>query len=123
MRALRQLGTGSDRLTNAVRAYAATGDRRYYDEFQRELNVDRTRDAAVEQLAQIDLTGDERSLLAQAKRNSDQLVGLERRAFDAVERKDYPAAIALGLRRRVSQRQGVDHGRRSPSARGCSTCD
>src|SRR5262249_1060479 len=42
-----QLAGGSDRLTNAVRGYAATADRRYYDDFQRELTVDRTRDRAV----------------------------------------------------------------------------
>jgi hypothetical protein len=42
-----QLAGGSDRLTNAVRAYAATGDRRYYDLFQKELTLDRSRDEAV----------------------------------------------------------------------------
>ena len=93
--ALRQLGMGSDRLTTAVRAYAATGDRRDYDEFFRELNVDRTRDIAVEQLTQIELTPHERSLLTQAKQNSDRLVGLENRALEAAAKKDHAAALAL----------------------------
>ena len=35
-----QLARGSDNLTSAVRAYAATGDRRHYDAFLRELNED-----------------------------------------------------------------------------------
>src|SRR6476646_4693746 len=51
-----QLAAGSDRLTAAVRAYAATGDRRHYDAFQRELKVDRNRDSAVEALRQLGLT-------------------------------------------------------------------
>src|SRR5262245_17790159 len=54
-----QLAGGSDRLTAAVRAYATTGDRRYYDAFQKELKVDRNRDAAVEGLKQLDLTPEE----------------------------------------------------------------
>src|SRR6516162_8209400 len=51
-----QLAGGSDRLTAAVRAYAATGDRRYYEAFQKELTVDRNRDIAVEGLKTLDLT-------------------------------------------------------------------
>src|SRR5215510_15379669 len=51
-----QLAAGSDRLTAAVRAYAATGERRFYDAFERELNVDRTRDVAVEGLRQLGLS-------------------------------------------------------------------
>ena len=90
-----QLAAGSDRLTAAVRAYAATGDRRYYEEFQRELNLDRTRDTAVEGLRQLQLTPHEQTLLEQAKRTSDQLVTLENRAFDAVELGDLPTAIGL----------------------------
>src|SRR5687768_937179 len=93
--ALRQLAMGSDRLTTAVRAYAATGDRRDYDEFFRELNVDRTRDIAVQQLMQIELTSHERSLLTQAKQNSDGLVGLEYRALEAAAKKDHAVALAL----------------------------
>ena len=90
-----QLAAGSDRLTAAVRAYAATGDRRYLDEFRRELRVDRTRDKAVERLNQMGLTPQELSLLAEAKRNSDNLVSLENRAFDAASKKDFTTAIAL----------------------------
>ena len=45
-----QLAEGSDRLTGEVRAYAATGDRRHYEAFQKELTVDRTRDKAIQRL-------------------------------------------------------------------------
>ena len=90
-----QLAAGSDRLTAAVRAYASTGEQRYLDDFQRELNVDRTRDKAVERLTQIGLAPSELASLKEAKRNSDNLVSLENRAFEAAGRKDFTTAIAL----------------------------
>ena len=90
-----QLAMGSDRLTAAVRAYAATGDRRYYDDFQWELNLDRNRDKAVEGLKELGLTPAELSLLNTAKKNSDQLVSLENKAFASAEQKDFSTAIAL----------------------------
>src|SRR5215831_7157020 len=69
-----QLARGSDRLTTAVRAYAATGDSRHYSAFQRELNEDRNRDIAVEGLLQLRLTPEEEGLINVAKQNSDKLV-------------------------------------------------
>ena len=90
-----RLAEGSDRLTAAVRAYAATGDRRYLNDFDLELKVDRTRDKAIERLNQLGLNPSELSLLSEAKRNSDNLVQLENRAFGAAERKDFAAAVAL----------------------------
>src|SRR5262249_31143447 len=62
-----QLAAGSDRLTSAVRAYAATGERRFYDIFQRELTIDRSRDIAVEGLQQLGLKPGEWQLISNAK--------------------------------------------------------
>src|SRR3954468_3626073 len=90
-----QLATGSDRLTAAVRAYAATGDRRHYEAFQRELNLDRNRDTAVEGLRQLGLSLQENELLTRAKRNSDNLVRLETQAFAAVGSNDVARAIQI----------------------------
>jgi two-component system, sensor histidine kinase and response regulator len=90
-----QLAAGSDRLTAAVRAYASTGERRYLEDFERELKVERTRDKAVERLKELGLSPPELGLLEEAKKNSDNLVSLEDRAFEAAGRKDFPAAIAL----------------------------
>ena len=59
-----QLAYGSDRLTAAVRAYAATGDRRHYDAFQKELRVDRNRDLAVDGLQELGLDAAELELVA-----------------------------------------------------------
>src|SRR4051812_10329608 len=90
-----QLAAGSDRLTNSARAYAATGDRRFYDDFIHERDVDRSREKAIEQLHQIELTPREESLLAQAKRGSDSLVGIENQAFEAAGKGDTATAIGL----------------------------
>src|SRR6266481_7540336 len=90
-----QLAGGSDRLTSAVRAYAATGERRYYDAFERELTVDRTRDIAVEGLRQLGLLPSELQLIEKAKRNSDNLVHLENQAFAAVSSNNVPRAIQI----------------------------
>src|SRR5215203_2187935 len=76
-----RLADGSDQLTNSVRAYAATGDRRHYDVFQRELTVDRTREEAVAGLTRLGLETAELDLLTQAKKSSDALVLIENRAF------------------------------------------
>src|SRR6185436_9028378 len=90
-----QLASGSDRLTNSVRAYASTGDRRYFDQFQRELKVDRSRDEAVAGLRRIGLEPAELELIDRAKRNSDALVLIENKAFEAVDRGDVPGAIKI----------------------------
>jgi two-component system sensor histidine kinase/response regulator len=90
-----RLATGSDRLTDAVRAYAATGEKHYYDAFQKELKVDRNRDIAVEGLLKLGLTERESELITQAKRNSDKLVSLENEAFAAVENHDVTHAIKI----------------------------
>jgi PAS domain S-box-containing protein len=90
-----QLAAGSDRLTAAVRGYAATGDRRYYETFQRELTVDRTRDTALERLQELGLSPEELALIRRAKQNSDALVSLENRAMEAVSRSNLTEAISL----------------------------
>ena len=95
MRLADQLAAGSDRLTAAVRAYAATGDGRYVEAFNKELKVDRSRDIAVEQLQRLGLSNDEVDLLNQAKSNSDGLVSLENRAFEAAAKHDYKTAVSL----------------------------
>jgi signal transduction histidine kinase/CheY-like chemotaxis protein/HPt (histidine-containing phosphotransfer) domain-containing protein/CHASE3 domain sensor protein len=90
-----RLAAGSDRLTGAVRAYAATGDPRHAAAFQQELNVDRNRDLAVDSLRSLGLTEDEQELLARAKRNSDGLVTLEDQAFAAVASGNTPEAVRI----------------------------
>ena len=88
-----QLAAGTDKLTAAVRGFAATGDPRYRDVFRREVRVERSRDRAVEGLRAFGLTQEENELVSRAKRNSDALIVLEEKAFDAAERKDFTRAM------------------------------
>ena len=89
------LGQGSDYLTSTVRAFAATGNPRFREEYKTEENVTRSRDRAVETLKRLGITDEELGLIETAKRNSDGLIDLENRAFDAGARGDLPTAIAL----------------------------
>ncbi len=90
-----QLAAGSDHLTGAARAYASTGDRRYYDAFQQELREARNRDLAVEGMRQLKLLPSELELITRAKRNSDRLVLLENQAFAAAGSNDLQRAIHI----------------------------
>jgi signal transduction histidine kinase/CheY-like chemotaxis protein/HPt (histidine-containing phosphotransfer) domain-containing protein len=92
-----QLARGSDQLTAAVRAYAATGERKFYESFQRELTTDRNRDIAVEGLRQIGLTSAENEMLIRAKRNSDRLITVENQALAAVATNNLNLAIQLAF--------------------------
>lgn len=95
IRATNELITGSDTLTTAARAYAATGVERYRRDFQTELTVVRSRDHAMDELRRLGLTEAEMHRLTQAKRNSDALVSLENEAFRAAGAGDLRNAVAL----------------------------
>ncbi len=89
-----QLAVGTDKLTAAVRGFAATGDSRYRDEFIREIRDERGRDHAVEGLQALGLTPGENELISRAKRNSDALIVNEEKAFDAAENKKFTEAMS-----------------------------
>ena len=88
-----QFAAGTDKLTAAVRGFAAAGDTRYRDVFLRELRVDRSRDHAVEVLQTFGLTREENELISRAKRSSDALIAQEEKAFEAAEDKDFTKAM------------------------------
>ncbi len=93
--AIARLKAGSNHLTGAVRAYAATGDEHYRQQFDEELNVTRSRDKAVAQLRELQGMEKELRLLEVAKANSDALVHLETEAFAAGARGDLEEAREL----------------------------
>jgi len=93
--AAERLRAGSDLLTGAVRAYAATGDPRFRREFQLEVDVVRSRDEAVATLQSLGLLPEELALVERAKRESDALIVLEDRAFAAAAAGDLAMATAL----------------------------
>lgn len=78
-----RLAQGSDFLTNAVRGFAATGEAAYEESYHREVNIERSRDQAVQGLIALGTPASELGLIEEAKRNSDDLINLENRAFDA----------------------------------------
>src|SRR5215831_6599196 len=90
-----QLAAGSDTLTNAVRAFAVTGDPRYREAFRREAFVDQNRDHAVAGLRALGITREEEDLLSRAKSNSDALISLENRAFAGAENREFDKARDL----------------------------
>ena len=90
-----QLAKACDRLTDAVRAYAATGERRYYEAFQQEVNVDLNREAAMEGLHQLNLLPSEVELLNRVKQDSNHLFKLENQVFAAVGSNDLTGATRI----------------------------
>lgn len=122
IRAAEMLAAGSDRLTNAVRAYAATGDQRYLAEFKTEERVTRSREIATERLRKLGILPDEMERIEEAKHNSDALIGLENRAFDAAGKGDYKTALALvyGMEYRIAKAsimEPINHARRDIDTR------
>ncbi|MBK9956849.1 MAG: response regulator [Rhodocyclaceae bacterium] len=93
--AAHQLVHGSDTLTAAIRGYAATAEPGYWQAFQTELTVTRSRDQALDQLRTLGLTVEELALFETGKRNSDALVSLENEAAAAAGRGDTRRAVAL----------------------------
>ena len=104
IRACERLREGSDILTSAVRAYAATGEERYRSAFQMELLQNRSRDKAMAELRSLGLTPDELERFENAKRSSDALVvEVEDYIFEAAARKDYRTALSLAYGERYQR--------------------
>lgn len=90
---LNQYRLGSKALTTAVRSYAVTGDTSYYDDYIRELTVDKNRDNALEGLRRNKLRDDEWKELNAIAEISNRLVPLEENAMEAVNAGDTVTAI------------------------------
>jgi two-component system, sensor histidine kinase and response regulator len=97
LKALDLLARGADALTEAVRAYAATGDARHAQDFQTELTQHRSIERAVEQLLALQTPADEMVLVALAKQRSDELARLERRVVALVQAGQPAAALELAF--------------------------
>lgn len=92
---LNQYRLGSKTLTYAVQAYAVTGDRKYYDDYIKELNVDRNRDKAWEGLRQNNIKEKEWGALQEIADMSNGLVPLEEETMEAVLNGDMDTATAF----------------------------
>ena len=93
-RFLEQYRLGSKALTYAVQAYAVTGDKKYYDNYMTELNVDKNRDIAWEGLEGNNITRKEWTEMEDIARLSNELVPLEELAMEAVASGDQELAIS-----------------------------
>jgi len=105
-KALNQFTSGSDAITQAARAYAATGDTAYLEEFQAALKQSTgTREQAIERLRQSSMAPEEMSLIETARRNSEALVTLESKIFEAASRgqSDIAVSLAYGPEARASR--------------------
>ena len=89
---LNQYRLGSKALTTAVRSYAVTGSRQYYDAYKQELEVDKNRDTAWAGLEANNLTAKEWEVLNEITSLSNGLVPLEESAMDSVSAGDLQSA-------------------------------
>ena len=96
---LNQYRLGSKTLTYAVQAYAVTGDRKYYDDYIKELNVDRNRDKAWDGLRKNNIKEKEWEALQEIADMSNGLVPLEEEVMEAVLNGDMDTAPHLYLER------------------------
>lgn len=90
---LNQYRLASKTLTSAVRSYAVTGDRQYYDAYMKELNEDKNRDTALKGLRKNDIKDDEWEEFNGIAKLSDELVPLEEEALEAAAAGDTQKAI------------------------------
>ncbi len=84
---------GSANLTKQVRAYAATGDRTYYDNYWTEINTTQSRETGLAGMQEIGITKEEQDLIDQMSSLSTGLESLENEAMSLVEQGDLAAAV------------------------------
>jgi len=90
-----RLVAASDRMTDAVRAFATTGDRRHYDNLLQALQAERKQALSVDALRRMGFTDDELALLARARHQAERLVELDQLAIAAVDAGTLGEAIRI----------------------------
>lgn len=83
---------GSKTLTEEVWSYAVTGDDEHYDNYMKELEVDKNRDNALAALEENNLTDDEWAMINEISALSNGLVPLEEEAMAYVQEGDLDRA-------------------------------
>ena len=91
--ALNQYRLGSKILTSSVQSYAVTGDQKYKDAYNKELNEDKNRDEAREILKKNNITNEEWNKLDQIAEISESLVPLEEEAMERAGNGDTQSAM------------------------------
>ncbi|BEU86927.1 methyl-accepting chemotaxis protein [Selenomonas sp. TAMA-11512] len=90
-----ELADASSYLTNEARSYVQFGEKAHFDNYWRAVNETKTRDHVVARLKELNAPQNELDLLEEAKRNSDDLVIIEKQAMDAAAAGDFDTARAL----------------------------
>ena len=90
-----RLVAASDRMTDAVRAFATTADRRHYDSLLQALQAERKQELSVDGLRRMGFTDDELALLARARHQAERLAGLDQQAIAAVDAGKLGEAIRI----------------------------
>lgn len=80
--AAQQFIDASDYLTNQARLCAATSEKRYYDNYQTEVNTTKNREAGYSKMDSIGITDSEKALISQMSQLSNDLVPLEEAAMN-----------------------------------------
>ncbi len=83
----------SSLLTNDVRAYAATGNKEYYDAYMDEVNNQKNREGGIAAMQEIGITDEEQAMIDQMSEISNSLVPLEEEAMAKVESGRTTAAL------------------------------
>lgn len=88
-----QYRLASKTLTYAVQSYAATGEQKYLDDYEKELNTDKNRDLSLAGMEQIGLSQEEKNYIDQIAELSNGLVPLEELAFKVAGEGNLTAAM------------------------------
>ncbi len=85
---------GSSYLTNEVRAFAATGEQKHYDNYWNEVNNLKNRDIGVAAMQEIGITEEEQGMINEMSSISNNLIPLEDAAMKEVQEGQREEAIA-----------------------------
>ncbi len=89
------LQAASDFLTTQAQTYVIFGEQEYYNAYFNEIDVVKSREKAIQELAFLGASPTELKLLNQAREYSNELSLLEIQAFDSVHSKDFKLAQTL----------------------------
>jgi len=87
--------SNSKNLTMSVRAFVATGDEKFRQEYYQEVEKSRLRDETIHQVIETVLSAEEQSLLETAIKHSNELMETEIRAMDLAFAGNHKFALSL----------------------------
>ena len=90
-----ELRNASEYLTRQARICAATGDKKYYDNYKTEAEQTKTRENSAAAMVEIGLTDEENAIIDEINRISESLVPTEQKAMDLAVSGDTAGATAL----------------------------